>query len=178
MNRSHLHVVPKSNPKSERDVRSQPRLSQMVVPSGHQFTLPLDGQNQYRQIFIVPMDEIHGRRLCNLIVGTMPKTVIDLRHVIRFDLPGSNRKKIFRCLETSNSQYTRLPISWHLIQAQDIMSGKDLFPDQLTQEIIKQKETPTLMLVASKIQTRLLITFVSQVISSCTRSPCKIEEIV
>ena len=179
MNRSGLSVVSKSNllPITA-EQHAQPRLNETMVPHGHQLSLPFVNEITDRRTFIVPMDHIHGGRLCNLIMELKPQAVIDLRHVIRFDLPGTNRDRVFRHIRAVGSCYMTIPVPWHQFQARDFMAGETSLSDQLTQEVVKREGSPVLLFVSRRTEVRLVATYIHQILSSQARSSWQVVEAV
>ena len=179
MKRSGLSVIPKITlPAVASEQHPRPRLNELVVPHGHQFSLPFVDKPADRQTVIVPMEHIHGEQLCRLITDLKPQVVIDLRYVIRFDLPGTSRASIFRHIRAASSSYITIPVPWHQCQARDFMADKALLPARFTQEILNREGSAVLLLVARRTEARYLATYIHRILADQAGSSWHVVETV
>lgn len=100
--------------------------------------LELDfGGSALRLLKIAVTDTIHGGRLTALIDELTPEFVIDLRNVLRFDLPGMSRESFFHRLSARGVHYARAPIAWNDICSYGITARIDL-PVRLYHEAVER----------------------------------------
>jgi hypothetical protein len=135
---------------------------------------PLSDTNQFsfelecdalKQIVIVAMDEIDGAHLRQLLDVTQPRYLLDLRHVVRFDNPGSSRDHFFNHLSKSRASYARDPIAWHTIDVAPFAVDADLLPARLRFEVIEQLHDNVVLLVSKPTESRKLASVLNLALS-------------
>lgn len=179
MKRNHLSLVSSHSPPESSGVaiKDTPRVDNTMTPFGFQLTLPFEEETLTTQIIVVAMDQVHGIQLCNLILEAKPRKAIDLRHLIRFDLHGTNRAEIFRHFEKANTTYIRAPLPWHHLQPNNFISDDALLSQQFLPESVEREERPILFLTSKKTEVRYLISHLHRVLSMGARRPWRIEEV-
>jgi len=105
------------------------------------------GDRALRLLKIAIMDTIHGRRLTTLVDELTPEFVIDLRDVLRFDLPGMSRDAFFHRLSARGVHYARAPIAWHDISAYGVTTDTKL-PIRLYHEAVERWGGNLILLVS------------------------------
>lgn len=105
------------------------------------------GDRALRLLKIAVTDTIHGRRLTTLVDELTPEFVIDLRDVLRFDLPGLSREFFFHRLSAHGVHYARAPIAWHQISAYGITTDTKL-PIRLHHEAVERWGGNLILLVS------------------------------
>ena len=119
---------------------------------------------------IIAMNNLHGKRLCELIISKKPKVVMDLRHLIRFDLPGTSREQILNYFRATKTLYVRDPIPWHNMKRRDFISGDRVISQRLEHETIERKQSPVMLFVPKDEHVNLLAAYLNRVFSE--RSEC------
>ncbi|MCL6698884.1 hypothetical protein LZ496_08840 [Sphingomonas sp. NSE70-1] len=152
-----LELTQKKRSKGKRAVR--PRLS-----DAGQFSFDLQ-HNALKQIVIVAMDEIDGVHLRQLLDVTQPKYLLDLRHVVRFDNPGSSRDHFFNHLSKTKSLYTRDPIAWHSIDTAPLSVDADMLPARVRYEVVEQHDNNVMLLVSKPTESRKLASVLNLALS-------------
>lgn len=127
-----------------------------------------------QRIEIVAMDGLHGRRLCELIMLKKPKVTLDLRHVIRFDLPGTSREQVLSYFRATNTIYVRDPIPWHDLQRRDFMSGNRIISQRLEHETVERKQSPVMLFVPKHEHVKFLTSYLNRVFSMRGEGPWEI----
>lgn len=122
-------------------------------------------QDPLKQIVIVAMDEIDGTHLRQLIDLTQPKFLLDLRHVVRFDNPGSSRDHFFNLLSKSKSLYTREPIAWHSIDTAPLAVDVSMLPARVRHEVVEQHHSNVVLLVSKSAECRKLASVLNLALS-------------
>lgn len=134
-----------------------------------------DVETQHGQrIEIVAMDGLHGRHLCELIMSRKPKVTLDLRHVIRFDLPGTSREQVLSYFRATNTLYVRDPIPWHDLQRRDFISGNRIISQRLEHETVERKQSPIMLFVPKDEHVKLLTSYLNRVFSMRGEGPWEI----
>ena len=129
------------------------------------------------RVEIVAMDSLHGKRLCKLIMSSKPTVALDLRHVIRFDLPGTSREQVLSYLRAINTLYVRDPIPWHNLQRRDFISGDRVISQRLEHETVERKQSPVLLFVPKDEHVRLLTAYLNRVFSKRGEGPWEISAV-
>ena len=137
----------------------------ILVPVGHQWPLPLDDKSISRKIIIVITNETHGQSMRKLIEDEEPHSVLDLRHLLRFDMPGISRDVFFEQLRMYSSRYVRIPIAWHKLSQRDFMSGNVCIPAELTREVTADDASTRVLLVTTEQEASELAIFINGVLS-------------
>ncbi|WP_454279021.1 hypothetical protein [Sphingomonas sp. Marseille-Q8236] len=100
--------------------------------------LELDlGDRACRIMKIAATESLHGQTLSALIDQVSPEFVLDLRDVLRFNLPGLSRDVFFHMLSARGVHYARVPIGWHSISPKAVTAGAPL-PARLQHEAIER----------------------------------------
>lgn len=76
-----------------------------------------------------------------------PVLVMDLRHSIRFDLPGTSRSLFLDRVAYLRSCYMREPIEWHRLEIRPATVGGRL-PPKLHHEVVERGNGNLMLLVA------------------------------
>jgi hypothetical protein len=100
-----------------------------------------------RLFMIAVTGSLHGRRLTDVIDKTSPRYVVDLRDVLRFDLPGLTRNLFFNNLSSKGVNYTRVPMRWHDVSPRALTVSGTL-PPRLYHEAVEQTEGNLVLLVS------------------------------
>ncbi|WP_354345803.1 hypothetical protein [Phyllobacterium ifriqiyense] len=147
--------------------------------SGKDVQLTFDfGQARHEQLLtIVAMDSIHGKTLCNLILTLRPQVAVDLRHAVRFDLPGTNRHQIFSCFNETRTFYTQASIPWHELKPADFMTDRTSLSHRLHHEILERSESALMLLLPSLEHSRYLRSYLNRKLSEKADQPWRIEEV-
>lgn len=103
-----------------------------------------------RRIVLIPMDEIDGVLLHHLVFELTPVAAMDLRHAVRFDLPGTNRNRFFGDLRVAHTLYIREPIEWHELELSPFAIDAALVPARLFHEIIEREDGHVMLLLPNK----------------------------
>lgn len=111
-----------------------------------QLSLALDDEPA-RRIVVAALDRIHGARLHELMTELHPALVLDLRHSVRFDLPGTSRTLFLDRISRLRSCYMRAPIEWHRIDVRPATTGGAL-PVRLHHELLEREHGNVMLLVA------------------------------
>jgi hypothetical protein len=113
-------------------------------------------ERKMRRIVLVAMDEIHGSRLQSVITSLCPSAVVDLRHAVRFDLPGTNRRRLFEEMEKVRALYVRAPLEWHRLEARPMSVDARILPVRLRHEVIERNTGHLLLLVPKSTHLRFI----------------------
>ena len=124
-----------------------------------------------RCVEIIAMDGLHGKRLCELIISKKPKVVLDLRHAIRFDLPGTSREQILNYFRATKTLYVRDPIPWHNMKRRDFISGDRVISQRLEHEAVERKQSPVMLFVPKDEHVNLLTAYLNRVLSQRGEGP-------
>lgn len=138
------------------------------VRSGEQLSFAfadVEARDGHR-VEIVVMDGLHGRRLCELIMTKKPKVALDLRHVIRFDLPGTSREQVLSYFRATNTLYVRDPLPWHALQRRDFIAGEKVISQRLEHETVERKQSPVMLFVPKEEHVGFLTAYLNRVFSS------------
>lgn len=103
-----------------------------------------------RRIVLIPMDEIDGVLLHQLVFELTPIAAMDLRHAVRFDLPGTNRSRFFGDLRLAQTLYIREPIEWHELMLSPFAVDSTLVPMRLFHEVIEREDGHVMLLLPNK----------------------------
>lgn len=138
------------------------------APSNEQLCFSFDDEVSHDNhlVEIVSMDGIHGKHLCQLILENRPKVVVDLRHVIRFDFPGTSREQVLRHFRAASTLYVREPLPWHDLHRRDFISGDRILSQRLEHETVERKQSPVMLFVPKAEHVSLLTAYLNRVFSS------------
>ncbi len=138
------------------------------VQSGEQLSFSFDDveTRDGHRVEIVAMEGLHGRRLCELIMTRKPKVAMDLRHVIRFDLPGTSREQVLSYFRAANTLYLRDPLPWHALQRRDFIAGEKVISQRLEHETVERKQSPVMLFVPKEEHVGCLTAYLNRVFSN------------
>ncbi|MET0376525.1 MAG: hypothetical protein ABW128_20015 [Rhizorhabdus sp.] len=151
-------------------------MAQPSEPTG-QMSLVFDEQT-IRRIVLVAMDEIHGSRVQNAIFSLRPSAVVDLRHAVRFDLPGTSRRRFFDEMEKVGALYVRTPVEWHRLETKPMAVNAAVLPVRLRHEVIERNKGHMLLLVPKSTHLRFIASALNLAMSSEHISGWKLEQVV
>lgn len=145
-----------------------PEVRSPRAPSNEQLCFSFDDEELHdsHRIEIVSMDGLHGKRLCELILSKRPKVAVDLRHVIRFDLPGTSREQVLSYFRATSTLYVREPLPWHILQRRDFVSGGKTISQRLEHETVERKQSPVMLFVPKDEHVRFLTAYLNRVCSN------------
>ena len=151
-------------------------LAREVVPEARTTHAPLNDQlcfsfddevsHDRHLVEIVSMDGLHGKHLCQLILAKRPKVVLDLRHVMRFDLPGTSREQVLSHFRAISTLYVREPLPWHELQRRDFISGNRTLSQRLEHETVERKQSPIMLFVPKDEHISLVSAYLNRVFST------------
>lgn len=138
------------------------------VRSGEQLSFSFDDveARDGHRVEIVAMDGLHGRRLCELIMSKKPKVALDLRHVIRFDLPGTSREQVLSYFRATNTLFVRDPLPWHVLQRRDFIAGDKVISQRLEHETVERKQSPVMLFVPKEEHVGFITAYLNRVFSN------------
>jgi hypothetical protein len=178
LKRDFLRLVPQSSDMDRKAVAGGRAFeSRVMTPAGHQLTLPFTGEAADRIFFIVAMDHIHGAHFCEYITRLKPKMAVDLRHLIRFDLPGTSRQDIFNRLNATKTEYIREPLPWHQLGPKNFISDDTQLSHGLYHELIERNDTPVMFLTSKQNDAIYLFTYINRMLATKISYSWKIEHI-
>ncbi len=179
MKHHHLKVVDSGESSDgETGRKSRLRSGETMAPLGYQMPLPLENESDSKKIVVVAMDDVHGTQFCSLVINLKPRTVVDVRHLIRFDLPGTSRKEVFSCFGAVHALYVNASLPWHELQPRDFISEDGTLSQRLSHEVIEREDSPILLLASKEPNARFLASYLHRVLSSQATCPWKIEQAV
>jgi hypothetical protein len=176
MKRPDLRLVPPSSPSEEKFAPAVEPRCNLAAGDGLQLSLPFDDCTTLRRIVIVSMDQIHGQTLCNLILDLKPKVAIDLRLLIRFDLPGASRAEIFNHLKLVNTLYVKDSMQWNRLKAHDLMLSESTLSHRLNHEVVERDDSPILLLASKKDEARYLGAYLNRILSMRAKRPWRVDQ--
>lgn len=146
------------------------------VASNEQLSFSFEDDDRFdgRRIEIVSMDGLHGKRLCELILSKKPRVALDLRHVIRFDLPGTSREQVLSYFRAANTLYVRDPLPWHALQRKDFIAGNRVISQRLEHETVERKHSPVMLFVPKDEHAGFLAAYLNRVFSTRGGEPWEI----
>ena len=143
---------------------------------GEQLSLDL-GQAVYKKnIVIVAMEFMHGLTFESIIDTFDPKITLDLRHAVRFDMPGTNRNQVFSKFKSHNTFYTQANLPWHQLTPADFMLGESEISQRLAHEILERQEANIMLLVPNQQFATYLRTYLNRKLSELFSDNWRIEE--
>lgn len=157
------------------DRKSRPAVRQRNTSDLKQLDLPLSNAPPHRLITIIAMDIIHGCRLHETLVDLKPAVAIDLRHVVRFDLPDFSRLKFFADLSATNALYVRAPVEWHRVETRPLVDNRDSLPSRVRHELVEREDGNVLLMVAKTEQQRHVAAHLNFLLSELHRSDWRID---
>jgi hypothetical protein len=155
-----------------------PILTKAMPAADGQFVLPFgDAAAVDLMVAIVPMEQIHGERFHAAFDKIRPKVVIDLRHAIRFDLPGTNRLAIFRLFSKVQTFYTIASLPWHQLEARRLMTENWDLSERLTHEVLERRQSPVMLLVPLTEHAIMLRSYLNRVLNERAKISWCMEQI-
>lgn len=177
MNPPRLRLISASSRVEDSPARGAARaLDVVMAPHGFQLGLPFEGDGGVQRILIVAMDEIHGSQFLALLRSVRPKAVVDLRHLIRFDLPGTNRDEVFYNLSHLRSLYVNASVPWHQLRRQDLISNDTSISQRLDHEVVERQDSPLVLLTAKKSELFEIAAYLNRSLSTRSNRAWKIEQ--
>ncbi|MGA1834271.1 hypothetical protein [Rhizobium wenxiniae] len=138
----------------------------------------LDDARREKRVIIVPMNFIHGHRFVELVATMKPKVVLDMRHAIRFDLPGTNRSNIFARFANVEAFYTTASLPWHELSTADFMLDRGNLSQRLHHEILERAEERVMILVPEAMHARWLRIYLNRRLTEAAKSDWLVEEAI
>ena len=152
--------------------------NRVTVPVGHQLPLPLDDKPASCTVFIVVTNEMHGQSICKLVETERPQSVMDLRHLLRFDMPGISREGFFDQLRMSCARYVRIPVPWHELGAREFMAGDVSISPELTSALVARKGSKVVLLVSTEQEAVQLSVYINALLSRESSESWKVMSIL
>lgn len=176
MKRPDLRLVPKMTSAGDPVPKAITRVGQELFPHNYQFSLPFESKENHKNIVVISVDRAHGSDFCRLILKLKPKVAIDVRHLIRFDLPGTNRSEVFQCFKLSHTIYINESIPFHEFKPRDFLVSDNKLSQRLHHEIVERGDSPILILVSKAEEARYLTSYLHRLLSSHAAHPWKVEQ--
>lgn len=129
------------------------------------------------KILTVPMDEVHGTVLCDALLNFRPTVIIDLRHVVRFDLPGASRSSIFQCINSVNSLYVNEGMPWHKLSMRDFLISESIFSQRIFHEMIERDKNSIALFIPKKIHSQMISSHINRLMSSRSKKEWSIASV-
>lgn len=155
--------------------RPRRRISGKVVPPDWQFALPFE-EASGQTIVIVPMERMNGPSFRGLLQTRRPAAVVDLRALIRFDLPGTSREDIFRAMSAQKTHYVKDPLPWHQLDARTWGTFEAPVSNALLHEISERQAACVFVLVYRAADAHSIAVHLNWVLSTRLKTPWRIEE--
>ncbi len=153
-----------------------PKISVEVTPPDWQLDLPFDGRSTGLSIVIASLEAMTGAQLRKLLADRRPDTVLDLREMIRFDLPGTNRGDIFKTFNYFNAHYVRDPLPWHSLTARDFGASDDPVSTRLIHEVVERSLSRVMIFVTRPVECRSIAAHLRRIMPNRLSVPFHIEE--
>lgn len=185
MNRPPLYLVHSSEPaKSVESVSATSscvgsqklKIDAASIPRDWQLSLPFDDAPIGPTILIVPMEAMNGPTLRGLISERKPTSAVDLRQLIRFDLPGTSREDVFRTLHAHHTHYVKDPLPWHKLDARALAKLRGPVSNALVHEIAERGADCILVFVYRHDEARSIASHLSKVLAERMEGPWRVEE--
>lgn len=192
MSRPHLYIVPNEQPvapraepekaeKSAGDMRltaKSPRqkIDATSIPKDWQLSLPFDDKAIGPTVLIVSMESMNGPTLRNLINERKPASAVDLRQLIRFDLPGTSRDDVFRALSVHRTYYVKDSLPWHRLDARALATLEAPVSNVLVHEIADRGADCIFVFVYRHEEARSIASHLTKVLAPRMDGPWRIEE--
>lgn len=192
-----LYVVPNGSPPSRHDgsqgelpdkderldlagnsPSQRQKIKATATPRDWQLPLPFDDTPIGPTVLIVPMVTMNGSTLRGLINERRPNSAVDLRELIRFDLPGTSREDVFRTLQVHHTYYVKDPLPWHRLDARALAMLDGPVSNKLVHEIAEQRAACIFVLVYKHDEARSIASHLTKVLSERMVGPWHIEEAV
>lgn len=167
---------PRESKVAEAPSKRRRRISGEVVPADWQFALPF-GEKLGQTIVIVPMERMNGPSFRDLLKTRSPAAAVDLRALIRFDLPGTSREDIFRAMSAQKTHYVKDPLPWHDLDARAWATLDAPVSNALVHEISERKAECVFVLVYRHAEAQSIAVHLNRVLSQRLRTPWRVEEV-
>lgn len=152
------------------------KIKATAFPRDWQLSLPFDDLPLGPTIVVVPMETMNGPALRGLIQNRRPNAAVDLRELIRFDLPGTSREDVFRTLHTYHTYYVKDPLPWHRLDARALALLDGPVSNTLVHEIAERSAACVFVLVYKHDDARSIASHLNKVLSERMDGPWHIEE--
>lgn len=177
-----LTLVPKTGNWQLRDGKSGhsviTRVRDRAKPESNQLSLPFEeAEVAQLRIVIAPMDDIHGSALNTAIVEYRPRAVLDLRHALRFDLYGTDRRTIFAYFNAFHTYYSVSSVPWHALSAKDFMSEASRVIPRVRHELIERDQSPLMLFVPKTEHANMLRIYLNRLLSARAKISWALEQI-
>lgn len=159
-----------------RPPQGRQRINATQVPPDWQLPLPFGENRPSTTILIVPTEFMNGPALRSIISERRPRSVVDLREMIRFDLPGTSRDDVFRTMRLYNTFYVSDPLPWHRLDAKAFAMLQGPISSVLFHEIVERKSECVLVFVFRHDESRLIVAHLNKILSEQMRVPYSIVE--
>jgi len=146
------------------------------IPRDWQLALPFDDMPIGPTVLIVPMEAMNGSTLRGLITERRPTSAVDLRQLIRFDLPGTSREDVFRTLHAHRTHYVKDPLPWHRLDARALAMLDGPVSNALVHEIAERDAHCILVFVYKPDEARSIASHLTKVLGARMEGPWRIEE--
>ena len=177
MKRRELKVIVNDGNGHVDDGKNRPYKVEVLAPFGFQLPLPFDDEIVELDFFVVAANELEGFDLCGIISELSPIEIIDLRHVVRFDFPGSNRKHFFQCVKNVSAEYILEPVPWHKMSIKEIMGGGDQALNVILSNLLSGKRGRILFMVTTFSEIEKLEICINFLLSTEGNQSWKVERI-
>jgi hypothetical protein len=170
---SDQHTVEDRNSEAPRRRR---KIKATSIPRDWQLALPFDDNPIGPTVVIVPMAAMTGSTFRQLIQDRCPNSAVDLRELIRFDLPGTSREDVFKVLQNQNTYYVKDPLPWHQLDARSLSTMDAPVSNLLVHEIVDRGANCIFVLVYRQAEAISIASHLTKVLSARLSCPWHIEE--
>jgi hypothetical protein len=179
IDRPHLRLVENRAQRSvEAMVAPRAVVKATIAPPGWQLELPFHDQCMGVSIVIACLEAMSGGRLRNLLVSHRPDAVVDLRELIRFDLPGTNRKDVFNTFRSLHARYVKDPLPWHQLAVKDLIGSDYPISMSLLHEVAERDANCVMIFVPRQDDRRHVAAHLRRIVPQRLSMPFRIEEAV
>lgn len=178
MKGEHLRLVPAPSSSAQEtsgSTHKQVRVSKNRILGNAQLSLPLDDIFEAKRVILIPLDVVHGEQLIELLCDAKPRIIIDVRSLIRFNLPGMNRELIFKKFYKLSSMYIRESIKWESVTSHDVMVGNYEIPTRICYELLNMHHGCALLMTEKQAEARMLASALNRFLSADKNSNWVIE---
>lgn len=173
----HLRIVSDNGPAEPASrTADRPQVDATFVPTDWQLPLPFDTAPLGPTVVVVPMEGMNGPSLKSLISSRRPNSAVDLRELVRFDLPGTSREDVFHFLRTHRTHYVKDPLPWHRLAARDLIAHTGPISQLMMHEITERGAECILVFVYRREDARSLASHLNRVMAERITGPWHIEE--
>jgi hypothetical protein len=158
-------------------VSKRRKIDASSIPHEWQMSLPFDEKPTELSIIIVSTETINGETLKKIINDYKPQSAVDLRQLIRFDLPGTSREDIFRTFLSQRTHYIRDSLPWSHLDEIQILKSKSPLSNVLMHEIVKKGANCVLVFVYKRKEVYPIARHLNNIISSKVKTPWRIKEV-